>query len=71
MTITDFKRQGMTTATLVEIGRLGHAWSGGASTEHFSDAKGPDASKLIWRFSAKQFGRRAAYVHSRSSATAE
>lgn len=55
MIITDFKRRGTTTATLVEISRLGHAWSGGAENEHFSDAEGPDASRMIWGFSARQF----------------
>ncbi len=55
MTITDFKRHGTTTATLVQISHLGHAWSGGTKNERFSDAKGPDASRMIWGFSAKQF----------------
>ncbi len=55
MTITNFKRHGTTTATLVQISRLGHAWSGGTENERFSDAKGPDASRMIWGFSARQF----------------
>ena len=42
-------------ATLVEVEALGHAWSGGAAREHFSDAEGPDASRMVWSFTAKQF----------------
>jgi hypothetical protein len=37
------------------VERLAHAWSGGAAGERFSDGDGPDASRMIWRFSAKQF----------------
>ncbi|UXH78992.1 extracellular catalytic domain type 1 short-chain-length polyhydroxyalkanoate depolymerase [Roseateles amylovorans] len=54
MTVTDFKRGARTAATLVEIEGLGHAWSGGAAKEPFSDADGPDASRMVWRFVAKQ-----------------
>jgi poly(hydroxyalkanoate) depolymerase family esterase len=45
MHITDFKRKGITVATLVAVDRLAHAWSGGAASKPFSDGKGPDA----WR----------------------
>ncbi|OWQ90449.1 phospholipase [Roseateles aquatilis] len=55
MTVTDFKRGAAIAATLVEIDGLGHAWSGGAAKESFSDAGGPDASTMIWRFVAKRF----------------
>jgi poly(hydroxyalkanoate) depolymerase family esterase len=55
MTVLDFKRRGVTVATLVQVGRLGHAWSGGAANEHFSDGQGPDASRMAWRFASKQF----------------
>ena len=55
MTVTDFKRQGSLVATLVEIGALGHAWSGGAAGQPFSDAQGPDASRMVWAFAARQF----------------
>ncbi|MEJ8852952.1 PHB depolymerase family esterase [Variovorax robiniae] len=55
--VTDYKRKGSTVATLVEVARLGHAWSGGAATEHFSDDKGPDASRMAWTFASKQFRR--------------
>lgn len=54
MTVTDFKHQLSTVATLVEVERLGHAWSGGAAKQPFSDAQGPDASRMAWAFVAKQ-----------------
>jgi poly(3-hydroxybutyrate) depolymerase len=54
MTVTDFKQGRSTVATLVEVGRLGHAWSGGAAGQLFSDAQGPDASRLAWAFVARQ-----------------
>ena len=56
MTVTDFKHRGSTVATLVEVDRLGHAWSGGAAKQPFSDGLGPDASRMVWAFAAKQFG---------------
>ena len=56
MTVTDFKRKGSTIAKLVEVGELGHAWSGGAAHRPFSDHQGPDASRMAWAFAAKQFG---------------
>lgn len=56
-TVTDFKRRGKPVATLVQIDGLGHAWSGGAAQQRHSDARGPDASRLIWAFAAKQFDR--------------
>jgi len=55
MSVTDFKRQGVTVATLVAVDRLAHAWSGGAAGKPFSDAQGPDASRMAWAFAAKQF----------------
>jgi poly(hydroxyalkanoate) depolymerase family esterase len=55
MTVTDFKRRGSTVAKLVEVGRLGHAWSGGAAKRPFSDSQGPDASRMAWAFAARQF----------------
>ena len=56
MTVSDFKCSGRTVATLVAIEQLGHAWSGGAHGIAFSDAAGPDASRMVWTFAAKQFG---------------
>ncbi|MGQ3055404.1 MAG: extracellular catalytic domain type 1 short-chain-length polyhydroxyalkanoate depolymerase, partial [Roseateles sp.] len=55
MTVTHFKRARQVVATLVEVGGLGHAWSGGAARQRFSDANGPDASRMVWRFAARQF----------------
>jgi len=55
MTITDFRQGRSIVATLVEVGRLGHAWSGGAARQPFSDAQGPDASRMAWAFAARQF----------------
>jgi poly(3-hydroxybutyrate) depolymerase len=57
MVVTDYKRGRTAVATLVEIARLGHAWSGGAARQPFSDPSGPDASRLLWAFVAKQFKR--------------
>jgi len=54
-TVTDFQRLGKPVATLVEVDQLGHAWSGGAPRQSYSDARGPDASRLVWAFAAKQF----------------
>ena len=62
MTVTDFERQGRTVATLCLVDGLGHAWSGGAAGQPFSDAKGPDASRMIWSFAARQFSA-AARLH--------
>ena len=55
MTVTDFTRRGSTVARFVDIGRLGHAWSGGAAKQPYSDARGPDASRMVWAFAARQF----------------
>jgi poly(hydroxyalkanoate) depolymerase family esterase len=66
MSVTDFKRKGTTVATLVAVDGLAHAWSGGAASKPFSDAQGPDASRMAWAFAARQFGASAA---GRASAT--
>jgi poly(hydroxyalkanoate) depolymerase family esterase len=72
MTVTDFKCGGATVATLLVVHGLAHAWSGGAARQPFSDARGPDASRLVWAFAAKQFrgsvGERAAAAPRRSPA---
>ncbi len=52
---TDYCCLGRTVATQVDIALLGHAWSGGAASQPFSDARGPDASRMIWSFAACQF----------------
>ena len=53
--VTDFKRSGRICVTLYQVAALGHAWSGGASSLAFSDAAGPDASKLVWAFTTQAF----------------
>ena len=53
--VTGYTRRGSLVATLVEVGQLGHAWSGGAASQPFSDAQGPDASRMAWAFAARQF----------------
>lgn len=56
--ITDYRAQGRLVVTHCEIGGLGHAWSGGAASQTYSDPKGPDASRMIWAFAAKQFANK-------------
>jgi poly(hydroxyalkanoate) depolymerase family esterase len=55
MVVTDYRHRGRTVATLVEVARLAHAWSGGAASTPLSDARGPDASRMAWAFAARQF----------------
>lgn len=56
MTVTDFKCGTKTVASLVGIESLGHAWSGGATSgSEFSDPHGPDASRMVWAFVARQY----------------
>ena len=55
MQVTDFKRGGKLIVTRVLVPQLGHAWSGGKAGKPFSDAQGPDASRMAWAFAAKQF----------------
>lgn len=57
--ITDYRKSGRLIATFCEVERLGHAWSGGAAGHPYSDSKGPDASRIIWSFFARQFANRA------------
>jgi pimeloyl-ACP methyl ester carboxylesterase len=60
MLVTDFTHQGKLVASLVQVAKLGHAWSGGAAGQPFSDALGPDASRMVWAFAVRQFRARAA-----------
>lgn len=55
MVVIDFRKGALTVSQLVEIGRLGHAWSGGAARQPYSDAQGPDASRLTWAFAERQW----------------
>ena len=55
-TITRYGSRGRPTVEYYEVAKMGHAWSGGKDDLLFSDAKGPDASRLMWDF-FKQFSR--------------
>ncbi|MCH4272258.1 extracellular catalytic domain type 1 short-chain-length polyhydroxyalkanoate depolymerase [Kerstersia gyiorum] len=58
MSMTDYRSAGRLVATLALVQGLGHAWSGGAAAQAFSDPDGPDAARLIWTFSARRFRER-------------
>jgi poly(3-hydroxybutyrate) depolymerase len=49
-TISDWKLAARPYVRLVRIAGLGHAWSGGARKQAFSDPSGPDALKIALRF---------------------
>ncbi|ASJ72420.1 hypothetical protein IMCC3135_11650 [Granulosicoccus antarcticus IMCC3135] len=53
-TVTDFRAGRRIVVSLNEIDKLGHSWSGGDSKQRFSDAAGPDTSRLIWSFFERQ-----------------
>jgi poly(hydroxyalkanoate) depolymerase family esterase len=55
MQLTDFKTGKRLVARLVEVNSLGHAWSGGAKSQAFSDPQGPDGSRMVWRFVSRSF----------------
>ena len=55
MKVTDFQAEGRTVCTLVDVKQLGHAWSGGAASHAYGDARGPDATRMAWAFIARQF----------------
>jgi poly(hydroxyalkanoate) depolymerase family esterase len=46
----DYLQQGHTVLRDIAIEGLGHAWSGGDTRYQFTDASGPEASRLIWDF---------------------
>jgi poly(hydroxyalkanoate) depolymerase family esterase len=50
MISTDFIVEGRAAATLCEVAKLGHAWSGGDSRFPYTDPRGPDASGMVWEF---------------------
>lgn len=47
---TDWKVGRAVYVRLLRVHGLGHAWSGGADGQAFSDSRGPDALRLAWRF---------------------
>jgi poly(hydroxyalkanoate) depolymerase family esterase len=53
MEVTDFLCGGRPVVQLIEVAGLGHAWSGGAASQAYSDSSGPDASRLAWAFITK------------------
>ncbi|MGQ7846434.1 extracellular catalytic domain type 1 short-chain-length polyhydroxyalkanoate depolymerase [Granulosicoccus sp. 3-233] len=53
-TITDFRVGRKVVVSLNEISELGHCWSGGDDKQRFSDAAGPDTSRMIWQFFKRQ-----------------
>ena len=53
--MTDYKHKGKVRVSLHQIEHLGHAWSGGPAKMAYSDADGPDATRLVWTFVARQF----------------
>lgn len=55
-TVISHAYQGRPLVEYYEVAEMGHAWSGGKDDLMFSDAKGPDASLLMWNF-FKQFSR--------------
>ena len=58
--VTDYKHKGRVRVSLHQIDQLGHAWSGGPDKLAYSDANGPDATRLVWSFVARQFKNAAA-----------
>ena len=48
----DQQRDGRTVVSGLRVHGLAHQWSGGDAALPFNDAKGPDASALIWKFFA-------------------
>jgi poly(hydroxyalkanoate) depolymerase family esterase len=58
-TLTDYRIRGRLVSTLCEVDSLGHAWSGGGTRQAYGDPKGPDASRMVWAFAAKQFANSA------------
>ena len=48
--LIDQRREGQTVISGLRIHGLAHLWSGGDATLPFNDAKGPNASELIWKF---------------------
>lgn len=56
--VSDWKVGRHVVATLAQVAGLGHAWSGGAAKQAFSDPAGPDASRMVWAFAQREITRR-------------
>ncbi|HEY4067057.1 MAG TPA: PHB depolymerase family esterase [Burkholderiaceae bacterium] len=52
--ITDYRAGARLAVTWCEIAGLGHAWSGGAAGQAYSDPNGPDATAMIWAFAVQR-----------------
>jgi poly(3-hydroxybutyrate) depolymerase len=59
ITRQDWKVGRQTYVRLLRVHGLGHAWSGGAAGQAFSDPDGPDALRLAWQFFAAVMERAA------------
>ena len=59
VTFTDYRIGARVVVTLCEVNGLGHSWSGGAPGLLYSDPTGPDASRMVWAFAARQFAQSA------------
>ena len=58
VTVTDYLKERRVEVSHCLVNGLGHAWSGGAAHMAYSDPKGPNASRMIWAFAARQFSGR-------------
>jgi poly(hydroxyalkanoate) depolymerase family esterase len=52
-TVTRYEHRGRPLIEYYQVEKMGHAWSGGKDDLLFSDAKGPNASQLMWEFFQK------------------
>jgi poly(3-hydroxybutyrate) depolymerase len=52
LTRSDWKTGRQPCVRLLRVHGMGHAWSGGAARQAFSDPTGPDALRLAWQFFA-------------------
>jgi poly(hydroxyalkanoate) depolymerase family esterase len=57
-TLTEWKLGRRVVATWAQVAGLGHAWSGGAAAQPYSDPAGPDASRMVIAFAQRAFVQR-------------
>lgn len=57
-TLTQWKLGKRVVATWAQVAGLGHAWSGGAAAQPYSDPAGPDASRMVLAFAQRAFAQR-------------
>lgn len=58
VTVTEWKLDKRVVATWAQVAGLGHAWSGGAASQPYSDPAGPDASRMVLAFAQRTFAQR-------------